>query len=88
MAFLLVSQLLLAFIDQLSLFFGGTGPLRLLVRMGTYGASLLLLLLIPGRGWRHPATKPAVVALWIVGISILHPTTNTLLAAMGQAALY
>lgn len=73
---------------QLALLVPGLGPLRLVVRMAVFGVSLLLLALLPGRGRRHPAAQPAMAIVVILGLSLLHPYTNTLLAGAAQAALY
>ena len=86
--FVLASQLALVFLDQLALVIGGTGPLRMIIRTATYGASLLLLFLIPRGGLRHPSTLPAVWVLVIIAVSLFHPTTNTLLSGSAQVALY
>lgn len=86
--FLLCSQLALVFLDQLALFIGETGPLRMIIRVATYGASLALLFVIPRGGRRHPAALPAVWVLVITAVSILHPTTNTWLSGTAQAVLY
>lgn len=61
---------------------------RTLVRIASLGVSLVLLLLVRGRGPSHPSRGPALVVLAIVFISTLHPTSNTLLAATVQAAMY
>ncbi len=87
---LVVTQVAQAFLDQLAPFVGGLGPARILVRSAPYGASLVLLLILGSspRRWRHPATGLAGVALAILAVSILHPTTNTWLAGFAHAALY
>jgi hypothetical protein len=79
---------MLVFIDQLTLVLGEMGGLRMLVRTGTFAASLLLLFLLPRHGVSHPATKPAVAVLCIVAVALFHPTTNTLLSGTAQAILY
>lgn len=86
--FLLASQLALVFIDQLTLVLGETRAVRMLVRTGMYAASLVMLFVIPRRRPRHPATWAALGVFWIVGISLFHPTTNTVLSGTAQAVLY
>lgn len=61
---------------------------RTLVRIASLGASLALLALVRGRGPVHPSRAPAMLVLGIVTLSILHPTSNTLLAAAAQAGMY
>jgi hypothetical protein len=78
----------LLFVDQLALLFPIAGQLRIILRMGPFLASLLLLIILPRQGPRHPATKPALAALLILSISILNPSTDNLLAGVAQAALY
>ncbi len=78
--FLLVSQLVLLPLTS--------GPLRTLVRISTFGASLLLLVLIRGGGYRHPAMPAAVAAVIVVGASVFHPSTSTWLAGAAQAGMY
>ncbi len=73
---------------QLALLFSAIGPLRVVVRMAVFGSSLLLLIFLPGRGRQHPATKVAIWVLIIVSLSVVHPTTNTLLSGAAQIAMY
>lgn len=85
---LIAFQLALLFLNSLALVLGGTGPLRIVLRTAPYLASLALLFLLPRRRQRHPAAGLAFWAVILVAISILHPTTNTLLAGTAHAALY
>jgi hypothetical protein len=64
------------------------GALRLALRITSYAASIALFALLPGKGRLHPAAKPAVLILAIVGLSMLHPTTNSVMAGAAQAAMY
>jgi hypothetical protein len=75
-------------VGQLALLLPVLGPLRLLVRMAVFGVSLLFLALLPGRGTWHPSARPALCVLAILGLSLFHPHTNTVLAGTAQAALY
>lgn len=81
-------QVALVFLDQLTPVVGEARAVRVIFRVASFGASLLLLVLMPRRGWRHPATKSALWALAILIVSVLHPTTNTLLSGTAHAALY
>jgi hypothetical protein len=87
---LVITQVAQAFLTQVAPFVGGLGPARMLVRSTPYGASLALLMILASspRRARHPATGLAGVAMVILAVSILHPTTNTLLAGFAHAALY
>jgi hypothetical protein len=78
----------LGLVCQLTLALVPVGTLRPAVRFVSYGVSMALLALLPGKGRLHPAAKFAIVILAIVGLSMLHPTTNSLLAGAAQAALH
>jgi hypothetical protein len=78
----------LQFVCQLALLVEALGPLRILIRTASFGISLALLALVPGRGAQHPAVRPLGWALALLGLSLLHPTTNSLLAGAAQIALY
>lgn len=86
--FLIASQVALVFLDRLALVIGGTGPVRIAIRIGTFAASLYMLLNTSRRGQAHPSSRPAVWVLAIVAISIFHPTTNSLTSGTAQAVLY
>lgn len=73
---------------QLALLLEMFAPLRVLIRSSAYGVSLVLAVWLFGRGRAHPAAKPALVILAIVGLGVFHPATNTLLAAAGQVGMY
>ena len=85
---LIFSQVALLFLDKLSLILPAAQASRVLVRMVPFSFSILLLAILPRRGTPHPATRPAVLVLVITAVSLLHPTTNTLLAGTAHAALY
>src|SRR5271170_2444129 len=73
---------------QLALLIPSIGGIRSFVRFSAFGASFIMLALLYRRRERHPATKPAAWVLAIVGLSILHPTTNSFAAGIAEAALY
>lgn len=85
---LIAFQIALVFTNQVAPLLGGAGAVRVVLRAGSFGASLLLLTSLPRSSWRHPAAGPAILASVIVLVSVLHPTTNTLLAGVAHAALY
>jgi hypothetical protein len=73
---------------QVALLSPDIGPVRMLVRAAAFGASLALLVLARGRGGRHPAAVPGILALVVVFLAVLNPYTTNLLAGVAQAALY
>jgi hypothetical protein len=74
---------------QVALLVPPLSPVRLLIRMGAFGASLLLLVAVRGtaRG-RHPASTVGVLTLGVVAVAVFHPDTSSLLAGVAHAALY
>jgi len=75
-------------VGQLALLIPMLGPVRMLVRMAVFGVSVIFLAVLPGKGRWHPAARPALCVLAIIGLSLFHPRTNTMLAGTAQAALY
>jgi hypothetical protein len=73
---------------QLALIVPGLGAVRVVVRVAAFAASLFLLLLCRPRFRAHPASWAAMGVMAVMGLSIFHPTTNTLTAGIAQAALY
>lgn len=73
---------------QLALLSPDIGGVRMFVRAAAFGASLALLMLLRGRGARHPSSTPALLTLLVVGIAVFHPDTTNLVAGGAQAALY
>jgi hypothetical protein len=73
---------------QLALLSQYVGPFRVILRTGAFGASILLLLFVPGRGKRHPAANVALVILGIVAIAFFHPLTNNAIAGFAQFLMY
>ncbi len=70
------------------LLFPDFGTSRLALRIATFGASLALLVLLRGKGGRHPAAIAGGLALTVVAIQIFHPDTTNYLAGSAQAVLY
>ncbi len=62
--------------------------MRSLIRIAAFGASLLLLALLPGRGTAHPSTTAAQWACVILGVSIFRSLGFGLRAAVAQFAMY
>ena len=85
---LILSQVALLFLDQIALMLPAADAPRVFIRVIPFLTSLLLLALLPRRGVRHPAATPASWVLVIMTVSVLHPTTSTLLAGAAHAAIY
>jgi hypothetical protein len=73
---------------QLVLISGDIGWARMAVRMAAFGASLVLLVGLRGRGSAHPASGPGVLALAVLAICVFHPETRGMIAGSAQVALY
>jgi hypothetical protein len=86
--FWLQTLMLVQFGCQLALLFAALAPLRVVWRCTSFGISLALLCLVRGRGPAHPSQRWGWAVLVFLGLGILHPSTNTLGAAVGQWALY
>jgi hypothetical protein len=86
--FWLQGFVLLQFACQLALLVPGIGAVRMVVRCAAFGASLALLVLLPGRGPGHPARRWAPLILGLVALGLFHPTSNTFAAGAAQLALY
>src|SRR5262249_31733239 len=85
---IIVVFLVLQVIWQLALLVPGTGPIRGVIRSGAFGCSLLFLFVLPSRSARHPAAQAILVVLVIMGLSVLHPTTNNVVAGLAHVVLY
>lgn len=73
---------------QLALLSNYVDPFRVLVRVAAFGGSLILLCFLPGKGSTHPSARPALWVVGIVGLALLHPTTNSALSGLAQALMY
>lgn len=83
------SFVIFQFACQIALLFDYFNPSRVYVRAASFGASLILLVLMPrGRGRLHPAAHVSGWIMVILLLSLLHPTTNSLLAGSAQVVLY
>jgi len=78
----------LGFACQVALLSGSIGQVRVVVRMGVFGASIALLVALGGRGRPSPAVKPAKFILAIVALAFFNPSGNTLAASAAQVAMY
>ena len=73
---------------QMMLLVGGIGWARVLVRIAAFGASLVLLLALRGRGGAHPAGRVGLLALATLAVCVFHPETSSLTAGAAQVGLY
>src|SRR5438105_13444229 len=75
------------------LFLPGTQTFRVPIRIAPFAISLAALLWwyfakLPKRNRLHPAYRWLLPALVYLGLMILHPAANSLLAGLAQAMLY
>ena len=75
-------------VTRLLLLSGGAGFSRVLLRFATFGTSLLLLILLPWRGRRHPAALPLLWVMILLAFELFHPQTNTMLSGLAQFGMY
>lgn len=80
MLFQVACQFLLAMVDL--------GPARALVRIGAFGISIIFVILLPGRAFKHPSVPAATVILSLLFVSILHPDTTGLVVGAAQSVMY
>lgn len=79
----------LLLICQVLLLFPEFAPVRMLIRMAAFGASLVALLAVRGAiRQRHPSYILGALTLGTVAIAVFHPYTTNLVAGGAQAALY
>src|SRR4051794_41952312 len=71
---------------QLALIVPGLGGVRMVVRVAAFGASLFLLMLCRPQFRKHPASYPAIGVLALMAVSVLHPTTKTVMAGGAPGA--
>lgn len=83
--------LVFQFACQIGMLLDFLGPLRKVFRIATFGSSgvLLVYFIASRRGGRsHPAALAAVAVVGLLCLGLLHPETNTLLAALAQIGMY
>jgi hypothetical protein len=74
---------------QLGLLTSLLAPFRFVFRTASFGASLGLLWLLPGRAESLSGmARPIILVIVILALSLLNPTSNTLMASGAQIALY
>jgi len=76
------------FACQLFLAFASVGGMRALVRAAAFGISLVFLVMLQGRGRRHPAALSALAVLGITAVNVFHPGTRSFFAGVASVGLY
>ena len=83
------SFILLQFSLQILLLFPQFSILRVPMRIASFALSLFLLLFLPQKGPKHPASTSAI---WVLAIMLLqfciHPHINSMMAGAAQCAMY
>ena len=72
---------------QIALLFPAFAGARIVFRSAAFVASLLGIVLLRASGEAHPARKVAVFAVWILGLSIFHPMTSSILVGIATTLL-
>lgn len=78
----------LEIVCQLALLSVSLAHFRAVFRVAAFGSSIGLLFLLPGRGKLHPAAKVAFFILALLGLELLNPGVNSMLAAAAQFGMY
>jgi len=84
----LVGYLLVAMLCQLALVYAPVTQFRIAIRIAAFAVSLLGLMAIAGKGRPHPSFWCGLAILFVVAAGLVHPNTNTPLAAFAQIGLY
>jgi hypothetical protein len=72
---------------QLALLAESFSALRVVFRIFSFGASLAMLVLVPGRTLRHPALPYVLAAMVFTSLGLFHPETGSYLAAAAQLGI-
>ncbi|MFL5348761.1 MAG: hypothetical protein ACJ8AT_28530 [Hyalangium sp.] len=79
--------LCLQIVCQLALLVEAISAIRVVVRILMFGVSLALLVLVPGRRLRHPATPFLIASMSITALNMFNPGTNSVLAGAAQLGI-
>lgn len=79
--------LCLLFLCQLALLVPAIAPLRMVVRITAFGASLTLLALVRGPALKHPALPFILGAMGVTTLNFFHPSTSGALAGLAQLGI-
>lgn len=77
----------LLILSQLALLVEALAPLRVVFRIVSFGASLALLGLVPGRHLKHPALPFVLGAMVFTSLNLFHPGTSGFLAGAAQLGI-
>ncbi|GHG67494.1 hypothetical protein [Comamonas sp. JC664] len=77
----------LLMVCQVALLVEALAPLRVVVRVLAFGVSLLLLVLVRGKGLVHPALPFVLGALGFTALQFVNPGTGAPLAAVAQVGI-
>jgi hypothetical protein len=80
--------IVLQLVCQIAILIPALSKLRVVFRAGCFLLSLAALVLVRGRGRRHPAAFLCMLALGIVALGFVNPSTNSLLSGLGQFCMY
>lgn len=72
---------------QLALLVESLSALRVVFRIFSFGASLAMLALVPGRSLRHPALPYVLGAMVFTSLNFFHPESSTVLAGLAQLGI-
>ncbi|MFL5349885.1 MAG: hypothetical protein ACJ8AT_34335 [Hyalangium sp.] len=72
---------------QLALLVESLSALRVVFRILSFGASLAMLVLVPGRSLRHPALPLVLGAMGFTALNFFHPEAGTALAGLAQLGI-
>jgi hypothetical protein len=73
---------------QVGLLFLGNTPLRLPLRIGVYGSSIVMLYLWKPKYRAHPSLQMLKWLPVVLAVGLIHPMHNNFLAGLGQILLY
>ncbi|WP_224364809.1 O-antigen ligase family protein [Hyalangium versicolor] len=74
-------------LSQLALLVESLAGLRVVFRIFSFGASLAMLVLVPGRSLRHPSLPYVLAAMVIISVGFFHPDTGSHMAALAQLGI-
>ncbi len=72
---------------QLALLVESLAALRVVFRIFSFGASLGMFALVPGRSSRHPALPFVLGAMAVTSLNFFHPESSTVLAGVAQLGI-
>jgi hypothetical protein len=86
-SYLVTGFICLQIVCQLALLVETISALRVVVRVLSFGLSLALLVLVPGRRLQHPAMPVLIASMTITALNMFHPQTSNVLAGAAQLGI-